>query len=283
MKFDGKAFGEQFAEFTRDYVKRELAPLFEQIAALKQELVDARSAIPSEPDIRMIAHGAAKEIVAEMPLAPTAEEIVALIPVPKDGLDGAPGEKGEPGINGKDGRDGIDGKDGAVGEKGEPGRDGVDGKDGEKGIDGRDGAAGPAGIGLADSLLDRDGALVLTMSDGTVKRLGVVVGADGAAGRDGKDGAPGKDGDPELLRSMVCDEVQKQGTAPLATAYKGVWKPDAYKHGDLTTWGGSMWLAKCDTEAKPDTGEDWVLVVKRGRDGKDGELKVPKPPTPVKL
>jgi hypothetical protein len=42
-----------------------------------------------------------------------------------------------------------------------------------------------------------------------------------------------------------------------------------YEQGDAVTWGGSMWIAKEATEAKPDSGEGWRLAVKRGRDGKD--------------
>ena len=70
-------------------------------------------------------------------------------------------------------RDGRDGERGPQGEKGEAGERGADGKD---------------GTGLADALIDRDGALVLTMTDGRAKTLGVVVGRDGADGKNGRDG-----------------------------------------------------------------------------------------------
>src|SRR5690606_2062866 len=60
--------------------------------------------------------------------------------------------------------------------------DGVDGKDGR---DGERGEKGADGVGLAGAMLDRDGELLVTMTNGEVKKLGAVVGRDG---RDGKDG-----------------------------------------------------------------------------------------------
>ena len=61
--------------------------------------------------------------------------------------------------------------------------------------------------------------------------------------------------------------------------YKGVWSESegGYCKGDFVTWGGSLWCAERDTEAKPggpDTG--WRLAVKKGRDGADGAAgKIP--------
>lgn len=238
MKFDGKAFGEEFAAFTKAFVARELAPLQERIATTEAELAELKAIAPKDG-------------------APG-----------KDGADGAPGRDGEHGKEGTPGIDGAPGRDGAAGEKGldgAPGRDGIDGK---------------SGVGLAGVLKDHEGVVVFTLTDGSIVKLGRF---DGIDGKDGKDGAPGRDADPEFIRSAVQDEVQKQAMAPLATAYKGVWKPETYKNGDVVTWGGSLWLAKADTEAKPETNDAWVLIVKRGRDGKDGEMKAPAEPKPVKL
>lgn len=69
-----------------------------------------------------------------------------------------------------------------------------DGRDGRDGVDGKDGEPGRDGVGLAGALIDRSGVLILTLSDGTTRDLGVVVGKDGADGRDGADGAAGADG-----------------------------------------------------------------------------------------
>ncbi|SEM53810.1 integrin beta 3 [Sphingomonas gellani] len=83
------------------------------------------------------------------------------------------------------------------------------GSQGERGLPGADGRDG---VGMAGALIDRAGNLVLTLTDGTVRELGVVVGRDGvdgapgepgargapgsagSDGRDGRDGTDGKDG-----------------------------------------------------------------------------------------
>lgn len=218
-------------------------------------------------------------------VAPMIEQAIAsgfaVMPVPKDGApgrdgrdgidgkDGADGRDGEKGLDGKDGRDGVDGRDGI---DGAPGRDGIDGARGADGRDGKD------GVGLAGVLKDHEGCLVFTLTDGSIVKLAHV---DGRDGEPGKDGAPGRDVDFEFVRAAVKDEVQRQVTAPLAEAYKGVWKPGAFKHGDVVTWGGSIWLAKRDTEDRPESSDAWTLIVKKGRDGKDGEA--PKGLAKVKL
>jgi hypothetical protein len=46
----------------------------------------------------------------------------------------------------------------------------------------------------------------------------------------------------------------------------------AYELGDVTTWAGSTWHCNEPTETKPGDGSKaWTLMVKRGRDGKDGK------------
>ncbi len=217
-----------------------------------------------------------REIVASLPEVPTAEEVAALIPVPKDGIDGA---KGEDGLPGRDGVDGANGIDGAKGIDGAAGRDGIDGAKGEDGLPGRDGKS----VEMDDLLLPIETIIarkLLELPKAVDGRDGLP-GLPGRDGADGKDGDPGRDADPEFLRVAVQDEVQRQVSAPLADAYKGVWKAEAYKRGNAVTWGGSLWIALRDTEVKPETNADWQLAVKRGRDGKDGEA--PKGPAKVKL
>jgi hypothetical protein len=247
-------------------------PTAEEIAALHPPPKDGIDGKDADPEF---VRALVKEAVAALPAVPTPEEVAALVPKGQDGKDGsdglpgAPGEPGRDGVDGKDGRDGIDGKDG------DPGRDGEKGLDGAPG---RDGIDGKNGVGLAGVLRDHEGCVVFTLTDGAIVKLGKF---DGRDGEPGKDGAPGRDVDPEFVRAAIKDEVQRQVTAPLADAYKGVWKPGVYKRGDVVTWGGSLFIAAADTEAKPESAEDWKLAVKRGRDGKDGET--PKPPTTVKL
>ncbi len=119
------------------------------------------------------------------------------------------------------------------------------------------------GTGVASVLKDHEGNVVFTLTDGSVCKLGKI------DGEPGKDGESGKDIDLDAVRLTIQEEVQKQVMAPLAEAYKGVWKAGAYKRGSVVTWAGSMFIANADTEAKPEESGDWRLAVKRGRDGKD--------------
>lgn len=66
-------------------------------------------------------------------------------------------------------------------------------------------------------------------------------------------------------------EKCKSFTMP-ALLDRGVYREaTAYQRGDCVTWGGSMWIAQKDTDAKPGEGDGWRLAVKRGRDGKDAK------------
>lgn len=49
-------------------------------------------------------------------------------------------------------------------------------------------------VGIKKAYINDDGELVISYTDGTKDKLGVVVGEDGADGKDGTDGADGKDG-----------------------------------------------------------------------------------------
>lgn len=62
----------------------------------------------------------------------------------------------------------------------------------EKGEPGQPGESiqGETGVGVAGALIDRSGVLVLTLSDGTTRDLGSVVGKDGLDGKDGRDAVP---------------------------------------------------------------------------------------------
>lgn len=73
-------------------------------------------------------------------------------------------------------------------------------------------------------------------------------GPPGAAGRDGLDG--------------------KAGVTYCGTYVDG----RTYDRGDGTTYAGSLWHCNVDgTVSRPGDGsKDWTLMVKRGRDGKDG-------------
>lgn len=198
------------------------------------------------------------------------------------------GEKGDPGERGPQGEQGPAGIvdmgqvramiDEAVaalpppekGERGEPG---------EKGERGNDGAPGANGVGLADALIDKDGNLVLTMTDGTTKALGSVVGKDGENGKNGEPGA-----------TFTLDNFDLEQTDERTFTFKfqkdnyvhsfefelpvpimrGAWKEGSYRKGDMVVWGGSLWAAMKETDAKPDAPDSgWMIAARKGRDGKD--------------
>lgn len=160
-------------------------------------------------------------------------------------------------------------------------------KDGERGLPGAD---GKDGADVAGALIDRDGELVLTLTTGAVKALGVVVGKDGAPGKDGRDGFSLDDFDVVdspttfTLRFVQGDHVKERiiPKATMADSFKYGWKEGAeYKRGDLVMWAGQPWLAMADTSARPETNKDWAMFAKKARDGKDGEA--PKPLPTLKL
>lgn len=69
---------------------------------------------------------------------------------------------------------------------------------GEKGDRGDAGDAGPAGrdgVSVRDAFLQREGVLVLTLTDGSTRELGMVVGKDGERGPPGETGPKGDPGE----------------------------------------------------------------------------------------
>lgn len=107
-------------------------------------------------------------------------------------------------------------------------------------------------------------------------------GEKGEDGQDGRDGADGlgfdnmevlHDGERGFtLRFSRGEQIVERSFSIPVVLDRGVFKSDAaYQKGDAVTWGGSMWIAQKDTSAKPETGDDWRLAVKRGRDGKDAK------------
>lgn len=244
-------------------------------------------------------------------IAKLVREAVAALPPPVAGKDADPEEmrlavKNEvaaafstitPPRDGKDGRDGIDADTdsienfivetvkSAIAEIELP--EGKEGPQGPPGIQGKEGPKGADGVGLAGAVITRENALVVTLTDGTTRDLGVVVGKSGEPGKDGRDGVNGRDGvdglgfdDMDLVEDergvfmrFVRGDVTKEFRIPVPVD-RGAFKAgQQYRKGDGVTWGGSFWLATEDTTDKPDgTGVTaWRCAVKRGRDGKDGK------------
>ncbi|MGV7119564.1 hypothetical protein [Sphingopyxis sp. 550A] len=100
-------------------------------------------------------------------------------------------------------------------------REPVPGPRGEKGEQGLRGDRGETGIGLAGGFINKDGVLVVTLSSGEVKELGVVVGKDGepgATGPEGPQGPAGERGDPgEAGKSVEIAEVVEAATPVIET------------------------------------------------------------------
>jgi hypothetical protein len=147
---------------------------------------------------------------------------------------------------------------------------------------------GKDGISLAGAVIDRTGELVVTLSDGTHRNLGPVMGKDGTPGRDGF----GFDDMEEVIedggrivvrRYRRGDEVKEFRHVTWTVIDRGVWKEGSYQRGDSVSHGGSVWTAQADTATKPDTANsDWRLSAKRGRDGRDAEQQ-PRPPAKIAL
>jgi hypothetical protein len=235
----------------------DLDEIVRRAAALVPPPKDGRDGRDADPD----------QIVTEIAKA------VAALPLPRDGQDGQAGADVSPEVIAALVDDAVRR---AVGTLPAP-------KDGQPGMPGKD------GVGVAGALIAKDGTLVLTLSDGTLHTLGVVVGQDGQAGtkgNTGQDGAPGlngRDGTLEQLQIVRVDERTvefcfKDGT-PITGGrltfpvliYRNVYRAgEAYTPGDVVTFGNSAWTCLVSTTAKPGESKDWQLMVRRGGDGKPG-------------
>jgi integrin beta 3 len=191
-----------------------------------------------------------------------------------DGKDGSPGIQGPPGLPGLQGEKGDTGKIGPQGERGLPGENGMDG------------APGRDGVGLAGAFINRSGELIVTLTDGSTRELGLIVGKDGAQGEPGTPGKDGLDGvgfdDLEMvdvsermfmIRAARGANVKEWKFSKPGFLDRGVYKTGTpYDTGDAVTLGGSLWIAQRETQEKPGNGSDaWRLAVRHGRDGRDGD------------
>ena len=276
MTFDGKAFGAEIVGVVKGYLQKEIAPLLTRMEALEKRVADIPAPVDLSADLAALKTAVEAIEIPELPdigamVNEAVTEAVAAIPAPQDGKsvtveDVAPLIASE--------------VEKRVSELPKP-KDGVDGKD------------GCDGVGLAGALIDRSGELVVTLTNGETKNLGPVVGRDGidAKGKDGEDGLGfddldvAYDGEKTItLKFSKGERVREFSFAMPVVIDRGVYREGkGYMAGDGVTWGGSFWIAQKDTSAKPDTGDDWRLSVKRGRDGKDGVMKEAKAPAPVRV
>lgn len=234
------------------------------------------------------------------------EAKVAALPAPERGEKGDPGPQGEKGeagaegaagpagpsgADGAPGRDGIDGKDGAPGPQGERGERGEAGGVGPQGERGLPGEPGPAGADGRDALALE----ILTAIDeaksyprGTWARHagGLWRSFEATAGLRGwecmVEGFAGvqigqDEADPRRVTVKAELSSGKASEAIFvvpAMIYRGVWREGEHEPGDVVTWAGSAWHCEKATNEQPGgEASGWRLMVKRGRDGKDGAMK----------
>ncbi len=143
------------------------------------------------------------------------------------------------------------GLDGAVGPRG---ADGPTGRDGRDGIEGPAGATGPKGKDGRDAVIK--GAFALKQIDERTFRF------------------CWDDGSPIEVFNLDGTRAKSGDIYFPIPLYKDVFDgAKTYAACDSVTYGGSMWIAKTATSAKPGEGSpDWTLAIKRGREGKEGKV-----------
>jgi Collagen triple helix repeat (20 copies) len=155
---------------------------------------------------------------------------------------------GPPGEIGPEGKRGLQGERGEKGERGEPGKPGAIGPAGEDGKPGAPGQKGEPGRNASDLTL---------LQEHIEQRVERAIDAITVTTPDGG----------RTLRLTFGDKMREVKTA--LVLYTGVWKEGAYDAGDGVTLGGSFFIARVNTTAKPGKSDDWQLAVKRGMDGRD--------------
>lgn len=270
--FDGVAFGKEMVGIVRGYVSKAIVPLVERLDALEarepikgQDGKDGRDGLDGKDiDPATVADLVAAEVAKAMASLPAPQDgksvtVEDMRPLLAELVSNSIADAVKAIPVPKDGRDGRDGLD-------------------------------------AVTPILKDGVLVFTMSDGTIKEVGRVAGADGKDGDPGRDGLDGLgfddlaaeyDGERGIvLRFVRGDQVKEFAFTMPVVIDRGVWgegREGGYAKGDGVTWAGSFWISQKDGNGdKPDGGDGWRLSVKRGRDGKDGVVR-DMTPKPVKV
>lgn len=264
--FDGAKFGEDMVGIVRGYVDKTIAPLIEANATL---VAENKAFAERIAELEQREAGIAVDVVRSM-----IAEAVETLPAPEPGKDGADCDMDAvkelvaeavsalpPAEKGSDGTDcDMEAVSRMIAERvAEMVKDIPPGKD---------------GLGLANALKDANGHLILTMTDGTTRDIGMVDGKDGKTFTlDDFDIVPLNDPRDYKLCFTNGDMMHSFELELPGFVDKAVWKEtEAYRKGDGVTWAGSFWIAERDVPGKPDTADSgWRLAVKRGRDGKDAK------------
>lgn len=232
-------------------------------------------------------------------------ECLRQIPTPEDGKPGPKGDKGDPGesIKGERGEPGQNGETPDVIEwirvnrngirevimpmipepiKGDPGKDGTPGKD----------AVLPDIDTMVDQAMHSEVNRWALDFERRAQELfqraidKMPVPKDGRDALELEDLSVDHDGDGNVTLTLKRGEFERSFNLRFPRErYKGVFKEGTeYREGDSVTFAGSQFTAMKDSpQGKPESGHDWILSVKRGRDGRDGIMKPAKVEVPVKL
>lgn len=296
--FDPEAFGNAMGVLIRNAVE----PLERSIAELRGKLAehvelslqveravsDAVSKLPTPKDGKDAEPADVDAIV---------KQVLAQLPAPQNGQDGAPGENGKS-VTIDDVRPFLEealstvrtAAANSIQEAIKAIPVPKDGKDGTNGNDGAPGEKGADGLGLAGAMIDRDGALQITLTNGEVKSLGVVVGKDGTDGADGLslesfDMEYLADSHEVVLKAIAAGRTKEVRFPAGGIHLKGYWREGTRaKSGEAWVNDGSLWVAIKECQSKPGLNDDaWVIAARKGRDGENGRAAKPVDTSPIKL
>ncbi|MGF6839896.1 hypothetical protein QF001_003763 [Paraburkholderia youngii] len=205
--------------------------------------------------------------------------------MPREPVDGKDGINGKDGQDGKDGKDGAKGETGERGERGEAGINGADGKDGKDGRDGRDGRDGSDGRDAAaiEPLMSIDFDRSYARGTFAFHNGGMWYATHTTHGREGWYCAINGETSSaiewhdertyHIVRQYADGSIRREAHVIPVIIYRNVYdatRETPYEPGDVVTWAGSAWHCNTITREQPGINGDWRLIVKRGRDGKDG-------------
>lgn len=144
------------------------------------------------------------------------------------------------------------------------------------------------GLGVAGAMIDRDGALQITLTNGEVKSLGVVVGKDGSDGvsLDAFEMEYLPESHEIAIKAAVGTRVRELRYPAGGIRPAGYWREGTKAQpGEAWVHDGSTWFAKTATASKPESrSEDWIIAARKGRDGETVVKTINAgPPVPIKL
>lgn len=266
-------------------------------AAIRAEVLKAVGELPAPKDGK---DGAAGKDTDPETVKQLVAAAVAAIPKPADGKDGAPGARGPAGESIK-------------GDKGDPGANAEPvhpdtiarmvleevqrvvaalphAKDGEPG---RDALAHDILPGIDESksyprgtFAEHRGGVIRAIRNtdpitGGLDRAGWVVSMNGIADETEETLDEGRTIKRRTVYTNGRELVRESKTS--AVIYRGVWREGEFQRGDVATWSGCSWHCEKPTTDKPGTSDAWKMMVKSGRDGKDGKLVAPPAKETVKI